>query len=379
MSETKIAAPTAPHHRRLSFKFWNDKASTEHVENPMLNETASGSTTVDDLLVHYTRYPNKWSRVRELLREPAAEFFGVMILIFFGTGVDCQVVLSANTNVAPTPKGDYLSISFGWAVGTALGVWVSSGISGGHINPAVTIALAAFRGFPWRKVPIYIFAQIMGGVCGAGIIYANYIHAIDIVEGGRHIRTVPGTASLFSTYALDYMTSVSCFWDEASSRRPLAAWDLLADHIGRQFVGTFALVMVVCALNDRNNGPPPPGLVPLALFITILGIGAALGMQTGYAINPARDLGPRLLTAMVGYGKAVFTFRHQYWLWCPVIAPIVGGLIAALVYDIFIYVGGESPLNRPSKIARIHHERARNAERGKPPAAIPEASDQDIV
>jgi aquaglyceroporin related protein, other eukaryote len=86
--------------------------------------------------------------------------------------------------------------------GTALGVWVSSGISGGHINPAVTIALAAFRDFPWRKVPVFVFAQVMGGLCGAGIIYANYIHAIDLVEGGRHVRTVPGTASLFSTYAV---------------------------------------------------------------------------------------------------------------------------------------------------------------------------------
>ena len=81
-------------------------------------------------------------------------------------------------------------------------MWVSGGISGGHINPAVTIAMATFRDFPWRKVPAYIFAQVMGGLCGAGIIYANYIHAIDLVEGGRHIRTVPGTAGLFSTYAV---------------------------------------------------------------------------------------------------------------------------------------------------------------------------------
>ena len=86
--------------------------------------------------------------------------------------------------------------------GTALGVWVSGGISGGHINPAVTIALATFRDFPWKKVPAFIFAQVMGGLCGAGIIYANYIHAIDLAEGGRHIRTVPGTAGLFSTYAV---------------------------------------------------------------------------------------------------------------------------------------------------------------------------------
>lgn len=81
-------------------------------------------------------------------------------------------------------------------------MWFSGGVSGGHINPAVTIAMATFRDFPWRKVPAYIFAQVMGGLCGAGVIYANYVHAIDLYEGGRGIRTVPGTASLFSVYAV---------------------------------------------------------------------------------------------------------------------------------------------------------------------------------
>ncbi|KAF8978219.1 aquaporin-like protein, partial [Cyathus striatus] len=93
----------------------------------------------------------------------------------------------------------------------------------------------------------------------------------------------------------------------------------------------------VLAIGDRKNCPPPPGLAPLVLFLLILGIGASLGMQTGYAINPARDLGPRLLTAMVGYGKAV-----QYWLWCPVIAPICGAQVGALFYDAFYFTGEES-------------------------------------
>jgi len=322
--------------------FRENKGGAKHIEDQD-NDVA----TVSDETTLYTRYPNGWSKIREYLREPVAEFFGVMILVIFGNGVDCQVVLSGNPGVASSAKGDYLSINFAWAVGTAMGVWVSGGISGGHINPAVTIAFATFRDFPWRKVPAYIFAQVMGGLCGAGIVYANYIHAIDIVEGGRHIRTVPGTASLFSTYAADYMTSVSCFFDE--------------------FVGTAVLLIVVCAINDSRNGAPPPGLAPLILFILVLGIGSALGFQTGYAINPARDLGPRLLTSMVGYGKAVYTFRNQYWLWCPVIAPIVGALVGAFLYDAFFYTGAESILNKPNATARAHHMRARNAERQKPP------------
>ncbi|KAH9851504.1 aquaporin [Lenzites betulinus] len=344
----------SPNRKRASTPSESSGISKELREHERIEDIHTsqdyGSEHHEDLDVHYTRYPNSWSRIREYIREPAAEFLGVMILIIFGAGVDCQVVLSGNTGVASSPKGDYLSLNFGWAVGTALGVWVSGGISGGHINPAVTIALATFRDFPWRKVPAYVFAQTMGGLCGAGIVYANYIHAIDIVEGGRHIRTVPGTAGLFSTYALDYMTSVSCFFDE--------------------FLATAVLLIVVCAINDSRNGPPPSGLAPLVLFIMILGIGAALGMQTGYAINPARDLGPRLLTAMVGYGADVFTFRSHYWLWCPVIAPIIGALAGVFVYDTLLFTGAESLLNKPNAKARAHHERARNEERRRPVAGI---------
>lgn len=292
----------------------------------------------------FTTHPNRWAALREPFREYFAEFFGVMILIIFGAGVDCQVVLSSSTAVASSQKGSYLSISFGWAIGTALGVWVSGGISGGHINPAVTLALATWRGFPWRKVPGYIFAQLMGGLCGAGVVYANYFHAIDLYEGGPGIRTL-NTAGLFSTYALDYMTSVSCFFSE--------------------FMATAVLVIMVFAFTDKRNSPPPAGLVPLCLFVLILGIGACLGMETGYAINPARDLGPRLLTSMVGYGKAVYTYRSQYWLWCPVLAPICGAQVGAALYDTFLFTGAESIVNTSNSSHRLHHERAQKQQTDK--------------
>ncbi|KZT27358.1 aquaporin [Neolentinus lepideus HHB14362 ss-1] len=316
----------------------------EHVEF----HQQEGSMAAEEPEEHITPYPNRWARIRSYLREPAAEFLGTMILIIFGAGVDCQVVLSSNTKVASSPKGDYLSLNCGWAIGTALGVWISGGVSGGHINPAVTLALATWRGFPWKKVPIFIFAQLMGGLVGAAIVYANYFHAIDLYEGGRGIRTVPGTASLFSTYALPYMTSVSCFFSE--------------------FMATAVLLLIVLSITDKDNGPPPAGLVPLSLFFAILGIGAALGMETGYAINPARDLGPRLLTAMVGYGKDVFTFRNQYWLWCPVLGPILGAQAGTLIYDSLIFTGAESILNKPDARARAERVRAAYKQREKPPA-----------
>ncbi|KIK61299.1 hypothetical protein GYMLUDRAFT_243493 [Collybiopsis luxurians FD-317 M1] len=269
--------------------------------------------------------PNWWWNYRQIIREIAAEFAGVMILVIFGTGAISQVVLSSDTSVVSTPKGDYLSISFGFAVGAGLGVWVSGGISGGHINPAVTLAFATWRGFPWKKVPGYIFGQLMGGIVGAAIVYANYFHAIDIFEGGRGIRTLK-TAGIFGTYALDYMTNVSCFFSE--------------------FLGTAILVLVLFAALDKPNAPPP-GMLPLVIFIVFLGIAACLGMETGFAVNPARDLGPRMLTAMVGYGKEVFTFRNQYWLWCPVIATILGAQAGAMFYDVLLFNGKESIVNKP--------------------------------
>ncbi|GLB38207.1 putative MIP aquaporin (TC 1.A.8) family protein [Lyophyllum shimeji] len=307
---------------------------TEHVEFPDVHD-------------HVTQFPNTWARYRALIREPVAEFLGVCMLIIFGAGVDCQVVLSTNPNVASSPKGSYLSISFGWAIGTAIGVWVSGGISGGHINPAVTLALATYRNFPWKKVPIYIISQVLGGIMGAALVYWDYFHAIDIYEGGPGVRTLK-TASLFSTYALDYMTNVSCFFSE--------------------FLCTAILMIVVFAMTDKRNCPPPSGLNPLLLFILILGIGACLGMETAYAINPARDLGPRLLTAMVGYGKAVFTYRHQYWLWCPIMAPILGGLAGGAFYDAFLFTGQESIFNKPNAAARQRHLHAASEQRPHAPS-----------
>jgi aquaglyceroporin related protein len=258
---------------------------------------------------------SRLSQIREIMREPMAEFAGVAVFLVIGTGVDCQVALSTNQAIASSSKGDFLSVSFGWAIGLALGVWVSGGISGGHINPAITLAMATWRGFPWRKVPVYILAQVLGGIFGSAIVYGNYVNAINIFEGGNNIRT-QATASLFATYALDYLTNISCFFTE--------------------FTGTMILALMIVAGSDKYNMAPPQGLLPLIIFITILGIGVALGMQTSFALNPARDFGPRILLAFAGYGAEVFNYRGQYWLWCPIIAPILGAQVAVGFYDLFL-------------------------------------------
>ncbi|KAG8738517.1 hypothetical protein FRC10_006763 [Ceratobasidium sp. 414] len=272
-------------------------------------------------------FPNKWSKIRHNLREPFAEFLGTVVLVMFGCGAACQVTLSHSTAVAASPKGDYISSAFGWGIGVALGVWVSGGISGGHINPAVTLAMATFRGFPWKKVPAFILAQILGGLTGAGLVFANYHRAIDLYEGGPGKRSVPGTAGLFATFPLHYMTNVQSFFQE--------------------FLATALLLIVICAATDKRNASPPAGLLPLALFITVFGIATCFGMQSSYAINPARDLGPRLMCWMAGYGREVWNFRSQYWLYTPIIGPITGALAGTAIYDAFLYTDPESIFNKP--------------------------------
>lgn len=274
-------------------------------------------------------FPNPWARFRHAMREPFAEFLGTMLLIMFGTGVSLQYFLSLDPNVVSSPRGTYLSVSFGWGIGVAVGVWVAGGISGGHINPAVTLSLACFRGFPWKKVPGYVLAQILGSTAGAGLNYAMYRRAISIFEGGGNIRTVSGptaTAALFSTYPLEYVTDATAFFQE--------------------FLNTAILLITVLAISDSNNAAPPDGLNPLVLLFLIVGIGACFGMQTAYCINPARDIGPRLVTWWAGYGREVWNFRSQYWLWVPWCATLSGGLMGCIIYDSLIYTGSESPLNR---------------------------------
>ncbi|GIC88261.1 MIP/aquaporin family protein [Aspergillus udagawae] len=264
-----------------------------------------------------------WSKVRTYCRDAFSEFLGTMILILFGDGVVAQVVLSKGQ------KGDYQSISWGWGIGVMLGVY-ASGISGAHINPAVTFANCVFRKFPWRKFPVYAIAQILGAMCGAAIVYGNYRSAIDQFEGGANIRTVPGysptaTAGIFCTYPAEFMTRTGQFFSE--------------------FIASSILMFMIFALKDDGNIGAGP-LTPLALFFLIFGIGACFGWETGYAINLARDFGPRLVSYMIGYGPDVWR-AGNYYFWIPMVAPFIGCTFGGWMYDMFLYTGTDSPVNTP--------------------------------
>ncbi|KAL1921607.1 uncharacterized protein VTP21DRAFT_11323 [Calcarisporiella thermophila] len=257
-------------------------------------------------------------KLKREFREYLAEFLGTLVLIIFGDGVVAQVVLSKGA------KGDWLSINWGWGLGVLAGVYIAGGISGAHLNPAVTITMATYRGFPWKKVPGYCFAQLLGAFTGAALVFANYRSALNAFDGG--VRTTLGdtaTAGVFATFPAPFMTPVGSFFSEV--------------------IGTAVLLMVILATGDKFNNPAG-NVGPIVICLTVLGLGASWGWETGYAINPARDLGPRLFTLVAGWGTQPFTaFDHYFWV--PMFGTTIGGLLGGLLYDIMIYQGEDSPIS----------------------------------
>lgn len=242
-----------------------------------------------------------------MLREASAEFLGTFILIMFGAGVVAQAVLSQNAN------GSYFAINVGWGLGVMLGVYTAAGVSGAHLNPAVSVALAVRRGFPWAKVPVFAAAQTAGAFVAAAVVFLTYREAFDAYDGGiRQVQGALGTAGIFATYPQPFLS--------------------LAGGLVDQIVGTALLMVGVLAMTDQRNSAPPGWLAAPLIGALVIGIGVAFGFNAGYAINPARDLGPRLFTAVAGWGGGVFTAGNGWW-WVPVAGPLVGGVLGTLAYD----------------------------------------------
>jgi MIP family channel proteins len=266
----------------------------------------------------WLRYtPAAFSPIEEVLmppgtvREALAEFLGTFVLIIFGVGVVAQVVLSGQAS------GTYLSINIGWGLAVTMGCYVAGGVSGAHLNPAVTIAFAALRGFDWRKVAPYIVAQCAGAFVASVVVYLTYHEALNAFDGGvRQIIGAQGTAGIWATYPQPFLSTF-----------PGGVID--------QVVGTALLVGVIFGIIDTRNSAPSPGLVPIVVGLLVLTIGATFGFNSGYAINPARDFAPRLFTAMAGWGSGVFRAGHGWW-WVPIVGPILGGLLGGWVYDVFV-------------------------------------------
>lgn len=249
-------------------------------------------------------------RLSPLAREALAEVMATFILVSFGVGSVAQKVLSRGA------FGTFFSINFGWGIGVTLGCYWAGGISGAHMNPAVTLAFAFVRRLEWIKVPVYCIAQLFGAFLASAVVYGIYYDALNAFDGGvRQILGVNGTAGIWATYPQDFLSTGNGFAD--------------------QLFGTALLVSCILAILDRNNNSPDQGVAPVMIGLVVFVIGATFGFNCGYAINPARDLGPRIFTAMAGWGGDVFTVAN-HWAWVPIIACLIGGVLGAIVYIVTI-------------------------------------------
>ena len=243
-------------------------------------------------------------------REAAAELLGTFVLIVFGTAGVAQVVLSRGAN------GGYLSINLAWGLGVTMAVYASAGVSGAHLNPAVTLALAVHRGFPWGKVLPYSLAQLAGAFGGAAVTYLTYREAFDNFDGGvRQVAGPQASAGIFATYPQPFLSTSGGLVD--------------------QIVGTALLLLLILAIGDGKNFAPEPRTGPVIVGAAVVLIGMTFGYNAGYAINPARDLGPRLFTLVGGWGGDVFRAGNGWW-WVPIVGPLIGGVLGGFVYDAFI-------------------------------------------
>ncbi|MGV3563859.1 MAG: MIP/aquaporin family protein [Nocardioides sp.] len=244
-----------------------------------------------------------------LLGEMLAEFAGTLVLILLGVGVVAQVVTSEGA------LGDHDSIAWAWGLGVVFGVYVAARISGAHLNPAVSLALAAFGDFPWRKVLPFAAAQLAGAFVAALIVRAAYAEAIGLVDPDHTIATQGIFSTLPGNGALDISIQTA-----------------LLDQV----LGTAILLFLVLAVTDARNNAPVAWVAPIVVGLIVVAIGMAWGTNAGYAINPARDLGPRLASWMTGYEGAFLDQFGNVYFWVPIVGPLVGGLIGAAAYKLLV-------------------------------------------
>lgn len=237
-----------------------------------------------------------------------AEFIGTMILILLGDGVVANVLLRNSKG----ENSGWIVITFGWGMAVAMAVYAVGSISGAHINPAVTVGLASIGAFDWAQVPGYIIAQVLGAFTGAVLVWLAYLpHWAETDDAGLKLGVFSTAPAIRSTAA-----NIIC-----------------------EIIGTAMLVFGV--LGIVNNGTViggdlaavfSTGFAPLLVGLLVLGIGLSLGGPTGYAINPARDLGPRIAHAILPIaGKGGSDWGYA---WIPVVAPLIGGVIGAVLWNI---------------------------------------------
>ena len=241
--------------------------------------------------------------------ELSGEFAGTLVMVLIGLGAEAAVLTGGGH------FGDFTLITLAWGLGVTCAVYVSARLSGPHLNPALTIGLAVCRKFPWRKVCPFILAQLAGGFVAALIVRAGYSELLLRYDPGTTIKS----QLVFSTLPGNGLFPVG-----------------LPTAFATELVATALLVFVICALITPANNPPLANLTPLLIGWLVVAVGMSWGANSGYAINPARDLGPRMVSLLTGYESALHDQNGNLYFWLPVVAPILGGVLGAGLFRLLI-------------------------------------------
>uniref|UniRef100_A0A914D1B4 Aquaporin n=1 Tax=Acrobeloides nanus TaxID=290746 RepID=A0A914D1B4_9BILA len=298
-----ITTVRAEHHSNSS-KTLSTASKTKH------SVTDASEVTINNLLHGTFRVENPY--VKEFL----AEFIGMFFFLLIGTSANVQARKAADGMTHPNTT----NVSFAWGFGFMFSVYLAANVSGAHLNPAITFSSWLLGDLSFFRVITYTCAQLLGAFCGSGVAYIGHLDDIGKIDGGkRKVYGGDATAGLFTTYPADHMSTVGSFFD--------------------QVIGTSILSGCITMITDKTL-KIPPSLVPLLAGLLMTMIALSYGANAGFANNPARDLGPRLFTIVVGYGTEVFSYK-QFYFWIPLIAPYIGAILGCIVYKLFVGLHGD--------------------------------------
>ncbi len=260
-----------------------------------------------------------------LVGQCLSEFLGTLILVFFGVG-------AVNTAVLTGAQSGLWQVAVVWGVAIALAIYATGAVSGTHINPAITVAMAVWRGFPKAKVPAYIAAQVAGAFCGSLLLYALFRGIIPSFEAAHHlVRGQPGSELSAMVFG-EYFPNPAIFGTTPEAFRQVShATAMLAEAIGTAFLACF-----VFALTEPRNSQAPRFMAALFIGLTVSIIISIVAPLTQAGLNPARDFGPRLVAYLFGWGEIAIPGPRGGFFTVYILSPILGGVFGAGVYQLMV-------------------------------------------